>query len=75
VARTYKYLDAEGKAAVEAAVAGDDTVTVDEAVAAAWEREHYAHSLLAAEATDADVKTEHADAMKTIEAALKAAGR
>lgn len=76
--REYKYLDADDKADVEADVADRDTdtpVVVDDTLAAAWEREHYSHSLLLAKATDDDERQAHTDAMTAIEDALKASGR
>lgn len=78
MARDYTYLDADDKADVEADVAERDSGTspaVDDALAAAWERDHYAHSLLLAQATGDDERQAHADAMTAIEDALKASGR
>lgn len=73
----YKHIDADDKKAVESDVAErDDTApVVDDALAAAWERDHYAHSLLLAKATDDDERQTHVDAMTAIEDALKASGR
>lgn len=75
--REYKYLDADDKKAVEAQVAeGDDATSpaVDDSLAATWEADHYAHSLLVANATH-DQRKAHEDAMKAIEDALTRAGR
>lgn len=77
MARTYKYLDADDRAAVEAGVADRDNEAapaVDDALAAVWEADHYAHSLLAGNA-EGDDKKQHQAAMKAIEDALKASGR
>lgn len=78
MAHEYKYLDAEDKADVEADVAERDKDTapvVDDTLAAAWERDHYAHSLLLAKAIDDDERQAHTDAMTAIEDALKASDR
>jgi hypothetical protein len=76
VSLTYKHLDDQDKKAVEADVAERDAPpAVDDALAAAWEADHYAHSLLLAAASDKDEQKRHVDAMKAIEDALKAAGR
>jgi hypothetical protein len=70
---TYRYLNADDRAAVEAEVAERDAprpATVDEALLTAWERDHYAHALLAANETDPDARQAHLDAMEQIEAAI-----
>lgn len=78
MARTYKYLDADDKKAVESSVAERDrdaAPAVDDALVAAWEADHYAHSLLARNAATAEDRKEHEEAMKAIEDALANAGR
>lgn len=70
----YEHLSAEDRKAIadqhraDTDPAGDPVV--DDAILAAWEREHYAHSLLAEQATDDDERQEHLDAMATIEDAV-----
>ncbi len=44
---------------------------VTDEMRAAWEAEHYAHSLQLAKATSAEERAEHRDAMTRIEAALR----
>lgn len=72
MAYTYKHLNADDKAAIADQHRPDkpDTPVVDDALRAAWERDHYAHSLLAEQATGPDEKQAHLDAMATIEKAL-----
>lgn len=72
MAYTYKHLNAADMAAIADQHRPDkpDVPAVDDALRAAWERDHYAHSLLAGQAIDPDERQEHLDAMATIEAAL-----
>jgi hypothetical protein len=72
---TYRYIDADDKAEVEAEVAERDAPEPgpDAALLAAWERDHYTHSLLAAQESDPDARQAHLDAMEQIEAAIAAA--
>lgn len=70
MALTYQHIDEEDKAAVQADVNERDagpTNTIDDATIAAWERDHYAHSLLLANETDPEQRKIHEEAMRTIE--------
>jgi hypothetical protein len=72
MAHTYRYLDADDKTEIESEVAERDAPepVPDATLLAAWERDHYTHSVLAAQESDPDAKQEHLDAMEQIEAAI-----
>lgn len=72
MAYTYRYLTDDDKADIAEEHRPDrPEPSVDDTLKEAWERDHYAHSLLAEQATDPDERQEHLDAMATIEAALE----
>lgn len=67
----YTHLTPERQAAIRSqhAARGKPQPVVTDQLRAAWEADHYAHSLLAAEATGKQ-KAEHQKAMAAIEKAL-----
>lgn len=77
MALAYRHLTAEQKAAVDADVQRRTAppAAPNDALVAAWEADHYAHSLLLAAATDEAEQEQHRAAIKTLEQAVHAARR
>lgn len=68
-----KHLNAEQQADIAArATATPSAPVIDDSLRAAWEADLVAHMALHDATTDKDVKKVHADAIKTLEAALNA---
>lgn len=70
MAYRYKHLNANDKARIDRRVPEPPEPAVDDELRRAWEADHYAHSLLAADPAFAHERQAHLDAMATIEAAL-----
>lgn len=66
----YQHLNDDAKTAIASAVNGGPAPASDAALRAAWEADHYAHSVLLSTCTDSDCQAGHREAMATIEAAL-----
>lgn len=66
----YRKLTPEQQQTIAAAAVTGGTAAPDHPTRAAWEAEHYAHSVLLDAATDPDVREQHQVAMSELEAAL-----